>query len=1059
MNHCSRNDRLTSKPSQKRMARALGCEALEQRRLLAAARVEFDADSGLVKINGSSATDTAVVRLEEGMVNVSLRSRGVATETEFDAQTVSSIYFNGLGGADRFENQTSISSTARGGSGDDRLTGGGGSDRIFGEGGMDYLRGGIGNDRLSGGDSADILLGEEGDDYLDGDSSRDVLIGGNGKDQLIGGRSGDILVGATTSHDGSSSKLYRLRQLWKSDVNYADRLAEITSSDAFPLVVHDTVHDDGVADELDGESGSDWFFMPGEFDHHHDADYATFLSSVDRISEVDSDETVSSMIPHADDTSKRNEHFALLGLVSDHDVTSTAIASGGWSDAGIWSGGRIPQQNDNIAIPEGLEVVVDAKVDERLRTVRVDGTLSFATDVASELMVDTLIVSPQGSLEMGTADKPIANDVTSRLLIVDNGVINREWDPLELSRGVIVHGKASIHGAEKTAFLELDKPARRGDRTLSLAETPLNWKVGDQLVLAGTDRYGKQNEELEIQSIDGNTVTLERRLRYSHTTPRDDLSPHVANLTRNAMIESENVDEARGHLMFMHSDSVDIRYVGIHGLGRTDKSVPANDTSIDDMFQIMPGTGTNQRGRYAMHFHRAGGHHGGRPAEVHGSVVTGSRGWGYVNHSSFVDFTSNVAYDVTGAAFVTEAGDEIGRFDGNLSIFSRGSGDSTESRKDIEDFGHQGNGFWFQGGGVSVVNNIAAGHDEDGFIFFTRGLKEGRDERVRFDAEDLVDDSIAKGKDTISVGEVPFREFRNNESYANETGVATRFHKLGGSHDQVSVIEGLQLWNNRRGLHLPYTNRVIVRDVEVIGTPERPEGQGVTRNSVTRNITYENLTVEGYQYGLHLPDRGENSVISGRLNNIENIVIETAVKERVVHIHDAVEFETPENLRGKTPRDVVLREELDPRNESVEHLFYNDEIYLYDAIGPRRLYFYEQAASFVPFPESAEFVPDEVVGKTNRQLHDEFRKSIGGAISPPNAVEIDSVFGLMAPITGDSNGDGRFDSADLVLVFQAAEYEDALAGNSTWAEGDWSGDGDFSTDDLVLAFQRGRYES
>jgi hypothetical protein len=60
---------------------------------------------------------------------------------------------------------------------------------------------------------------------------------------------------------------------------------------------------------------------------------------------------------------------------------------------------------------------------------------------------------------------------------------------------------------------------------------------------------------------------------------------------------------------------------------------------------------------------------------------------------------------------------------------------------------------------------------------------------------------------------------------------------------------------------------------------------------------------------------------------------------------------------------------------------------------------------------------------------------------------------------GDSNGDGVFDSADLVLVFQAGKYEDASDDNATFDEGDWNGDGDFDTSDLVFAFQVGNYLS
>lgn len=58
---------------------------------------------------------------------------------------------------------------------------------------------------------------------------------------------------------------------------------------------------------------------------------------------------------------------------------------------------------------------------------------------------------------------------------------------------------------------------------------------------------------------------------------------------------------------------------------------------------------------------------------------------------------------------------------------------------------------------------------------------------------------------------------------------------------------------------------------------------------------------------------------------------------------------------------------------------------------------------------------------------------------------------------GDANLDGVFDSGDLVDVFQSEEYDDGIAGNSTWATGDWTGDKEFDSGDLVLAFQKEGY--
>ncbi len=68
------------------------------------------------------------------------------------------------------------------------------------------------------------------------------------------------------------------------------------------------------------------------------------------------------------------------------------------------------------------------------------------------------------------------------------------------------------------------------------------------------------------------------------------------------------------------------------------------------------------------------------------------------------------------------------------------------------------------------------------------------------------------------------------------------------------------------------------------------------------------------------------------------------------------------------------------------------------------------------------------------------------------------IFDLFKTTYGDSNLDGAFNSSDLIVVFQPAEYEDGIPNNSTWTTGDWSGDGEFNSTDIILAFQTGGYE-
>jgi hypothetical protein len=85
-------------------------------------------------------------------------------------------------------------------------------------------------------------------------------------------------------------------------------------------------------------------------------------------------------------------------------------------------------------------------------------------------------------------------------------------------------------------------------------------------------------------------------------------------------------------------------------------------------------------------------------------------------------------------------------------------------------------------------------------------------------------------------------------------------------------------------------------------------------------------------------------------------------------------------------------------------------------------------------------------------------------IQPATAASAGWIFGLdnmrlVFAQPGDADADGLFNSTDLVQVFQAGEFEDGVAGNSTWSDGDWTGDKEFTSSDLVAAFQVGGYEN
>ena len=66
---------------------------------------------------------------------------------------------------------------------------------------------------------------------------------------------------------------------------------------------------------------------------------------------------------------------------------------------------------------------------------------------------------------------------------------------------------------------------------------------------------------------------------------------------------------------------------------------------------------------------------------------------------------------------------------------------------------------------------------------------------------------------------------------------------------------------------------------------------------------------------------------------------------------------------------------------------------------------------------------------------------------------------IVGTYPGDANVDLVFNSADMVRVFVAGEYEDQVPLNSGWDEGDWNCDREFTSSDMVVAFQTGAYEA
>lgn len=603
-----------------------------------------------------------------------------------------------------------------------------------------------------------------------------------------------------------------------------------------------------------------------------------------------------------------NHHCMTIPKFADLSlVTHTASTSGRWSDTATW-GGNLPGNGAVVQIPKGVEVTISGKPGSRLETVRVDGKLTFASNSNTELQVDNLVSSCDGHLQIGTASSPVKSDVTARVVFIDDGAVN---DSKLVGRGAILLGKTDIYGSAKTHRAIISPQAKKGDTLLTLKTAPAGWKANDELVITGTVINDPTSDEIRsVKQINGKQITLSQPLALDHTAPKANLNVYVANISRNVEFVSENTAIAhRGHMMLMSHD-VNIHNARLTELGRTDKTRPLDDFEFefeedsagDDAPAVANVTalgGKNVRGRYAMHFHQVGTDPTSTPAMVKGSVVFNGPGWGFVNHSSHVDFIDNVSYGLQGAGFYTEAGNEIGSMQGNIAIRSVNSAFELDDQGAIDpdlgasrmDYGNDGDGFWLTGNQVKMLNNVAAGASAHGIIYWTDGIMEvtspNRATRVTVAVKDLSNGNLIPNRTQIPVWWAPLAESRGNESYGATVGFRIRYinakNYLGREEQSefhrsppqayidtlTPTVNDLTVWGSRDGVLLNYNERVSLNGARIIGfgkgvsqfsfndgTAKSGIGLDIGNDSTHGPGQYRNIQIEGFGMGFATPVNG-----------------------------------------------------------------------------------------------------------------------------------------------------------------------------------------------------------
>jgi len=576
--------------------------------------------------------------------------------------------------------------------------------------------------------------------------------------------------------------------------------------------------------------------------------------------------------------------------------TIQSTQNGNWSSASTWNPARVPQSGDIVLISHNVSY--DSMTgDATVIGIEASGALRFTTNQNTQLRVGTVLVMPDGTLEVGTAAAPIAANVTAEIIIKDQPIdlTNNSvgvYDPEQFGTGIlVVDGTWTMHGAAKSpTFVRLGEEPLAGTTTLDFSVSVGGWQSGDRLILPDTRQlhggqlddknYDPEWEEITVASVSGNgkTVTLTNPLQFDHIGARDangnlDYLPHVGNLTRNIIVRSENPDGTRGHTQVHHQANVDIRYATFKDLGRT-KNEEIDNTTFNESGDV-DHVGTNQIARYPVHAHHLRGPlptpSNGYQYTLIGNAVDGGTNehelkWGLTIHGSHYGLIrENIVYNMTGAGIAFEDGSEsynvleknfVMRIHGTGGRADKGCGQGTKI-----DCGREGAGIWLRGPNNYVRDNVVANtRNRYGYTIYLKFMDES-DIPAYKGAHPHHGGSESQ---TVQMNALPLLEFARNEIYGAGKGGMVYWNigltgaTTSGLQDVArSYITDFVSWHTEIGIFGYPSHRLTIDHMVVRGDPplaSKKASMGFdSRDYLQKEFFIQNADIQGVQDGIKAP--------------------------------------------------------------------------------------------------------------------------------------------------------------------------------------------------------------
>ncbi|KAL3885610.1 hypothetical protein ACJMK2_025660 [Sinanodonta woodiana] len=563
------------------------------------------------------------------------------------------------------------------------------------------------------------------------------------------------------------------------------------------------------------------------------------------------------------------------GIAKQQEESQTFYYVDRWSSPYTWGGGSLPAEGEMVVIPKGQTILLDTDTPVLSMLLIQGGQLIFDNENDVELKSKIILITDGGLLQAGTETE---RHTRKAIITLYGHCRDRELPIYGTKVLALREGVLDLHGKHiPLTWTKLQTTAEAGGTTIVLTH-PVEWNVGDEIVIASTGGYQSQsqNEENRIAAIsaDKQSITLESPLKFEHLGVVEtfdgvqvEFRAEVGLLTHNVVVRG-NSDPAWNDIIeacpagfdtgefaiqtcFQGRFGEEIGSTGFGGHILINAPVRNKNLAIARMENVeVTFAGQEFRqDRYPIYFRLNGDmsssyirgcaiHHTfNRAINIHGV------------HNTLVE--QNVVYNISGGAFFLQDGIETGNtFQYNLALYVRSS--TSLLNDDITPAS-----FWVTNPNNTIQHNAVAGGTHFGYWYRMQEHPDG----LSYDPN-------------ICPRRVPLGRFYNNSAHScgwHGLWMFQEYHPVAGGactcgEPQQVIFEALTSWNNVKGAEvvnggaLTFNNCIFVNNEKagyegkiIDHVPQYPNEGAMVSNTLIVGTTTILDSSQGPSTGIVLP--------------------------------------------------------------------------------------------------------------------------------------------------------------------------------------------------------------